>query len=120
MKELQARSTRAAEMALSAAGDAPAPPAGARLGTQISVLTSRGALLAVRNPQALAFIAIQNLVFGIIIGSLYSNLGNFAAKAVRCGAGRPACINAHVPVCAVHGHGDHPRHGGWRGSGDGR
>ena len=48
---------------------------------QTKVLLNRAALLAFRDPQVLKFQAIQNVVFGIILGSLYSNLGNSQGKA---------------------------------------
>ena len=51
------------------------------LGAQTKILMARGISLAWRDPQVLRFQAIQNIVFGIILGSLYSSLGNSQSKA---------------------------------------
>ena len=77
--ELDQRSTRAAapaERADEADGDG-----NAKVWEQVPILTGRAALLAFRDPQALKFQVVQNVIFGVVIGSLYSNLGNFQAKA---------------------------------------
>ncbi|KAH9258346.1 hypothetical protein BASA81_003395 [Batrachochytrium salamandrivorans] len=41
---------------------------------QMQLLANRSALLVWRNPQAFRFQAAQNLVFGLLIGALYSNI----------------------------------------------
>lgn len=48
----------------------------ARLGTQITILSHRSLVLTWRDPQALRFQAIQNFVFGLVLGSLYSSLSS--------------------------------------------
>jgi hypothetical protein len=45
---------------------------------QTRLLAARSLTLLVRNPQALKFQAFQNLVFGLLLGALYSNLRNFS------------------------------------------
>jgi hypothetical protein len=44
------------------------------LGQQIRVLIERQVTLSWRNPQVIRFQGLQNMVFGIVLGSLYSNL----------------------------------------------
>ena len=42
--------------------------------SQVRLLSSRSITLVWRNPQALKFQALQNIVFGILLGALYSNV----------------------------------------------